>query len=146
MCPRRGRESVSKWYCLVVVPQPIGFCILQKWANCSAWFIFPPFILHFLRRHWQNEASILQFICSRHAKVGRLMKTRPLATSRKIQKLIQQTFREDYRTNLHVSWNLHPGYTIIQWCMLLWILGPCFGMYDVMDACSVPLSEHLHYA
>ena len=35
------RESVSNQHFLVVVPQPIGFCILKKWAKCIACFIFP---------------------------------------------------------------------------------------------------------
>ena len=33
-------ESVSNWHFRVVVPQPISFCILKKWANHSTLLIF----------------------------------------------------------------------------------------------------------
>ena len=38
--PGEERESTSNWHFLVVVLQPIGFCVLKKRANHSAWFIF----------------------------------------------------------------------------------------------------------
>ena len=33
--------SISNLCFLVVLLQPISFCILKKWANHSIWFIFP---------------------------------------------------------------------------------------------------------
>ena len=42
VCGARGeRESVSNGHLIVVVPQPICFCMLKERANLSACFIFP---------------------------------------------------------------------------------------------------------
>ena len=145
-----GRERVCRhWHFLVVLPQPISFCILKKQANCSAWFIFPHLIPHFLPRHFLIEFSFHSSVRSLQSCWSRrLTKTRPLATSRKIQKLVQQTFRQEFWTNVHVLWNLHPRHTIIWWCNVC-----CFefstidvGMYDFVDACSVHLSEEVYFA
>ena len=46
MCVSMGRErvSISNWHFLVVVPQPLGFCVLKKWASHSVWFVFPQYM------------------------------------------------------------------------------------------------------
>ena len=56
-CPREGRESISNRYFLVVVPQPISFCILKKRADHSAWFTFSRVIPHFLSRYFLAKCS-----------------------------------------------------------------------------------------
>ena len=57
-CQRGGKESVSTQHLLVVVPQPTGFHILKRRANCSAWFIFPCLIPHFLPRHFLEKMQL----------------------------------------------------------------------------------------
>ena len=49
---------------------------------------------------------------------------------------------------LHTTWNLHLRYTVVQWYNVCWIeiFIVHVGMYDVIDVCSVHLSEHVHYA
>ena len=122
-CLGGGGESVSKQHFLVVVPQPIRFCVWQKWANHSTWFIFPRLICHFLVRHIPAKSSFSSSVHSLWSCLsGRLTKMEPLATSRKIQKLIQQTSREKYRTSVHILWNLYLECTILWWCMPRWIL------------------------
>lgn len=37
----RGESPLAASIILVVVPQPVGFCILKKRASHSAWLIFP---------------------------------------------------------------------------------------------------------
>ena len=147
LCLRGGRQSVSNQHFLVVVPQPISFCILKKQANGSAWFIFKCLIPHFLRR---NFLAICSFHFSVHSQQScrswRLTKTGPVAASRKMKK--KRYFqREEYQTNIQVFWDLHPRYTIIRWCNVC-----CFeflvvhvSVYEV-DACFVHLPEYVHYA
>ena len=98
-----GRDSISDLHFPVVVPQLIGVCTLKQWANRSAWFIFLGLVHHFLARQFLAKYrfySSADSLWSRWRR--RLTKTGPLATSRKIQKLIQQTFRGESRTNIHV--------------------------------------------
>ena len=57
--------------------------------------------------------------------------------------------REECRTNFHVWWNPHLGYTMntvryVQCCFEFSIVR--VGMHDVLDACSVHSSDHVHYA
>ena len=140
LCPGGGRVCISNQHFPVVVPQPIGFCILKKQANCSTWFIFSRLILHFLLRCILAKCSFRSSIHSQQScRSGRLMKTGPLATRRKIEKLIQQTFREEYRTNIHVLLNLHFWYTIIWWCKVFCVHFSVIhvSMYYVVDVCSV---------
>ena len=93
--------------------------ILKRQANCSAWFIFPRLICHFLVRHCQAKCSFHSSVLSlQSCWSGWLTKTWPLATSRKTQKLMRQTFREDYWTNTLVLWNFHWWHTMTQWCLL----------------------------
>ena len=122
-CPREGRESISNRYFLVVVPQPISFCILKKRADHSAWFTFSRVIPHFLSRYFLAKCSFHSSVCFQcSCRSRRLMKKGPSATSRKIWKLTQQAFWEEYQTNIHVLWNFHLEYTIIQRFMLFSIL------------------------
>ena len=141
---RGGRESLpqlafscgcatAKWH----------RCILKKRAICSPWFIF----LRLMLRCSQAKCSFHSSVCSQGwCWGGRLKKTGPSATCRNIEKLIQQTFREEYWRNVHVLGNLPPGYSIILWCNICCFEFSIFrvGMYDIMDACSVHLSEHVH--
>ena len=58
---------------LMVVPQPISFCLLKKQASHRAWFIIPCLTHHFFWQDtaWQNAASVLQLVhCSRAAVEG----------------------------------------------------------------------------
>ena len=98
-----GRESVSNWHVLVVVPQPTGFCILKKPAIRSTRSIFLHLTCHFLVRHFLAKCHFHSSVLSlQSCQSRRLIKTGPTSTGKKTQKLIQQTFREDYWTNIHV--------------------------------------------
>ena len=151
MCLGGARESVSKQHFLVIVPQPIGigFCLWKRWAIIALGSFSLGLIDHFLTRHFLAKCSFHSSICSPWScRCGRLKEIGRLATSTNIQKLIQQTFREEYQTNIHVLWNLHPGYTMIRWCNVCFIEFSIthVGMHDVADECSVQLSEYVHYA
>ena len=140
-CLGGGWETVNNQHSLATVPWPIGFCILKKRTNLHL-------ILHFLPRHLLGKMQLPFFSHSQWSCWSRrLTKTGPLAIHRKIQNLIQQTFREEYQTNIHALWSLHSGYTIIRWinvcCIDFAIIH--VSMYDVVDACSVHFSEHVHY-
>ena len=69
----------------------------------------------------------------------------PLTTHAWASSLINYS---QYQTNVHILWSLHLGYTIIGWYNVCRIefsivhVSTC----DVVDACSVHLSEHVHYA
>ena len=54
---------------------------------------------------------------------------------------MQQTFREECQTNIHVLWYGHSWYTITQWCMLHLNFNSLsfVGRYHMVDACSVHL-------
>ena len=72
VCPcSGGKESlVSNQHFLVLLRQPISFCILKKRASCSAWFIFLGLICHFLVRHSLAKCFFhSSFICCGHAEV-----------------------------------------------------------------------------
>ena len=98
-----GRDSVNNWHFLVVVPQPVGFCRLKRGANCWAWFIFLHLIRHSLARRFLAKRSFYSSERSLWScQSSRLMKTGPLATSKKIYNLLQQTFREEYGANMYV--------------------------------------------
>ena len=74
----------------MVVPQPVGFCILKKRA------IFPCLAHHFLVRRFLTKCSFRSSVHSLlSCQSGRLTKMGLLATSEKIQKHIQQAFREE---------------------------------------------------
>ena len=49
--PWGGRKSVTSQHFLPVVPQPISFRMLKKWAKCGAWFIFHALNASLLVRH-----------------------------------------------------------------------------------------------
>ena len=116
-----GRKFVSYCHCPVVMSQPIVFFSLKKQANLSTWFIFRHLICHFLARHFLVKCSLRSSVRSLWScRIGRLMKAGPSVSSRKVQNLIQQTFREEQHTNIHVLWNVHSGYTIIRWCLILY--------------------------
>ena len=89
----------------------------KETANHNPWFVFLCLMPHFMLRHFLAKCSFHSSVRSQQScQSGRLMKTGPSTSRRKIQKLIQQTFREEYPTNITVLWNLDQGYTIIQWC------------------------------
>ena len=70
--------------------------ILKRQANCSAWFIFPRLICHFLMKHFPANCSFHSSVHSlRSCRRKWLTKMGSSVTSRKIQILIQQTFREE---------------------------------------------------
>ena len=108
MCP--GGESPSGTGIFLWLCHSQSACILKKQFNRSTWFIFPCLIRHFLARHFLAKCSFHSSVHSlRSFQRGRLMKMGPAATSRKIQELVQQTFRKDRGTNIHVLSNLHSG-------------------------------------
>ena len=78
------RESTSNWHLLVVVPQPVDFCILKQWANRNAWLIFLCLIHYFLVRPGKRQLPFFSLfpVVMLKGKSGK--KTRPLAISRKI--------------------------------------------------------------
>ena len=97
LCQRGEGVSVSNWHFLVVVPQPISFCILKNWANHSIWFIFPHIIPHFLPRHFLAKCIFHSSVHSQQSCQSRgWWKRNPWPPVEKIQKLIQQTFRDEY--------------------------------------------------
>ena len=142
MCPRGGGESVSNWHFLVVVPQTIGFCILQKQANRSTWFIFPRLILtSCLDTTWKNAASILQFICSGRAEAKGWWKWGLWPTVERVKKLYSRLSERNI--------GQMPMYCEIFTRGTWWSNENSFefsvvhvGMYDIVDVCSVHLSEH----
>ena len=108
---RPWATGIFMWLChswLTFVPQPISFCILKKQANRSVWFIFWCLIHHFLVRHLVAKCSFHSSVRKQgHAEVGGWWK-RPLSARRKSSKLVQLTFREEYRVNLQFGlrvWN-----------------------------------------
>ena len=108
VCLRGGREAISNWNFLVVVPQPPGFCILKKWANGSAWFTFLWLIPHFLPRHFLAKCSFHSSVCLLWTcRNGCLTKMGPLAFSRKIQKLIQRGILDKYPCIVKSSLRIH---------------------------------------
>ena len=129
------KESVSSRHFLVVVPQPISFCILNKQANCSAWFIFPCLIHHFLaKRNFHSSIRSLQ-----SCRNKRLMKmgTWPLVERWYFLSSHNRPYEMNIRQiNIHVLLNLHWGYTIIG-CTLsedFTLLG--YNMYAVLNSSS----------
>ena len=114
----------------------MGFCILKKQAHCSTWFIFLCLICHFLVRHFLAK-------CGFHSSFAVVMPMQKADKNRslgKIQKLIQQTFRDQYWTAVHVLWNLHPRHTMILWCDIFCIH---VWVYDVVNACSIICYQNL---
>ena len=105
--------SIFLWLC----HSQLAFAFWKSGPNFSLALFSPHLICHFLMRHFLAKCSFFYSACSpRSCRSGGLTKTGPLATGRKIQKLVQQTFREEYQTNSRVSWNRHSGSTIIWWC------------------------------
>ena len=97
-CVWGERESFSNQHFIVVVPQPINFCILKKWANHSTWLIFPQahLIRHFLLRHFLAKFSFHSSVHSQQScRSGKLAKTGPTAPRRKVQQLIQWDFQRE---------------------------------------------------
>ena len=112
-------ESVSKRHFLV------RFCIWKIKANCSAWFIFPCLIPHFLLRHFLAKCSFPSSVCPQQScQCRRLTKTGPSASSRKIEKFIQQDFHGgisyEYPCTVKSSHGVHHN-TVMQY-VLFWIL------------------------
>ena len=119
-----GRERVhQQWHFLVVVPQPVSFYIWKKQANRCGRFIFPCLIHHFLARLFLVKCSLHSSVHSlQSCQSRRLTKTGPLTNSRKIQKLIRQTFREEHRRNIHVKSSLVVHHNTVRQSMLCLIL------------------------
>ena len=127
----KGRERVHQLPG-VFVPHPIGFCILKRQASRSCCFIFLLLIPHYLQKlpgklQLPFFSSFTAVLLKPKADVNGAS-----ATSRKIQKLVQQTFREEYWTDIHVLWSLHLGYNIIWWCNVC-----CFDSQSFMFACMM---------
>lgn len=101
MCLGDGGESLRSWYFYVVVPQPSGFCILNKLANCIALFIFPA-----LNRPLPGETQFYFFSsCTAIMLKWKADKKGPSASSRKNQKLIQlliQPLGRNILTNIYI--------------------------------------------
>ena len=91
-------ESVSNWHFRVVVPQPIGFCVFEKQANCSTWFVFLCLICHFLARHFLAKCSFHSSVCLLPScRSRRMTETLSLGTGRKIQKLVSRLSERNIR-------------------------------------------------
>ena len=89
-----GRERVLQQQAFFVVSQPISFWISRKWAKHSTWFIFPGWTRHFLVRYFLAKCSFQSSFCLLWSFWSRrLTRMGPSASSRKIQKLTQQTFK-----------------------------------------------------
>ena len=111
----------------VVVPQPMGVCILKKLASCSAW---SHLIHHCLMR-------LMLVKCSFHSTVysllscgsGRLTEMGPWPPVEIFRNLHKEFSGRNMPTDIHVSWNLHLAYV----------------MYDVMYAAltSQSVSQHV---
>ena len=149
LCQGGGREFVSKQHFRVVVPQPIGFCLLQKQANPSVWFIFPCLACHFFVRHFLAKGSFHSSVCSlRWCQSGRLTKTRPLATSRKIQTHLT----DDQRGALDKCTCIRSSCTIIFLCMLrlilyrsCWHVWRCWCVFcSLIRTCAVRLKSNYY--
>ena len=97
--PWGGRVSVSNLYFLVVLPQSIGFCILNEWASHFALFIFRRLIHHFLVRHMLAKCSFRSSVHSLWSFGSRRLTK--IWARKKIQKFIPLTFREEYWTNIN---------------------------------------------
>ena len=116
-CPGGGKESISNWHFLMVVPQPVGFCILNKRVNYSIWIIFLCLIRLFPARHFQAKCSFQSSIHSlQSCQSGRLTKGGLQSPVERFRNSYNRLSARNSLTNIHVLWNLHSRYTTIQWC------------------------------
>ena len=134
-CIREEGESVSKWHFLVVVPWPIGFCILKKQANHSVITSLPDeTLLGKLQLPFFSSLAVVmrKWTADKNGALGQQCKDSKTCTT---------DFREEYQTNIYVLWNFHLWYAIIWRCNVFWVLFSVVhvGMYGMVDACSVHL-------
>ena len=126
-----GRESISNQHFLVVVPQPICFCIWKKWASRSAWFSFLCLIITPLRdTSWQNAVSILHFF--------------HLCWSRRLVRmgLLERNIRHFVKSSLVVH-----HYTVMKYVLHLILYHSCWhGLHDGCGSCSLIGYQNVHCA
>ena len=134
-----GRERVPQQpaFFLWMRHSQLAFCILKERANCSAWFIFPRFF------NTSLPDKAIPGTSWRPYRIGRLTRRGSSATSRKSQELITTDIQRGI--SVHVLWNRHSWYAIIRSCNVCCVEFSIIrvGIYD--GACSVHLSEHVHY-
>ena len=150
LCVYRARESVHQQQAFSSCCATARWLLHFKEAGQS-WrlvlFFHAEYVTSWKDTSWQKSRFHSSVPSLWSCQSGRLTKTQHLAAYRKTEKLVQQTFRDEYWTNVHVLWNLHSGYILIQWhnvcCIEFCIIH--VGMYDVKDACPVHWPEHVHY-
>ena len=146
-------EERENWHFLVFVSQPIIFRLLKKPTSCSAWFIFPCLIPHFLAKysshslvHWQRSWQSRRLIKRGSQPLVKRFKNSPNSYSRLSESNI--TLISMY---CKIFTQSAPKYSDVMYAALNTHVC-CFeysithvGMYDV-DVCSVHLSECVHFA
>ena len=127
-----GRESVRQQFAFSCDCAIANRLLHFKEAGQSLYLVhIPALIHHFLVRHFLAKHSFHSSVCLlRSCLSGRLMKTGSSTTSRMIKKLKQQTFREEYQTNILLKSSL-----VVHLNAVTSVMSAVFSSLSFMLAC-----------